>query len=114
MRKNLTAILFLFVLGIGGLTAANDKTAESHATEFQVNSFRVNGNVRDFQAGEALAGVSVSINGQKVFTDFDGNFSADRVTGSTCEIKVALISYEPQVIVLPAKDVKDIKVSLRH
>ncbi len=57
---------------------------ETHPMHLKVHLLKwlsLSGTVFDFQSGEALTGVEVSIEGTdiKVYTDFDGNFEIDNV-----------------------------------
>ncbi|MCP9611821.1 carboxypeptidase-like regulatory domain-containing protein [Coprobacter tertius] len=119
MRTVLIWIVLVTFWGINGFAA--DKNTENNAsknetrvTATQVSSCTVSGNVYDMVAGESLTGVTVSVNGKKVFTDMDGNFSIPEVTGTECEIKVSMISYKPLVLKVPVRDASGLKINLQQ
>ncbi|MDR1698644.1 MAG: carboxypeptidase-like regulatory domain-containing protein [Prevotellaceae bacterium] len=60
---------------------------------------------------EALAGATISIDGKKLYSDFDGNFSADIKPGKH-QIKVELISYETIVLETEVKQNENISIAL--
>lgn len=99
-----TVIAFASVLG---MFAAENGTTDTQAA---VNT--VSGQVLDKTTNEALAGVAVIANGQKVYTDFDGNFTVSNLCGDKCTIVVSQISYEPQVLELNLQNAQSLNVSL--
>lgn len=83
MKKIITsALVLLFVLFSISSFANDDKST----------TLSVQGKVIDKNTGEALAGVSVIVSGQEVFTDFDGNFNISISMDESVE--VSFISYK--------------------
>lgn len=83
MKKIITsALVLLFVLFSISSFANDDKST----------TLSVQGKVIDKNTGEALAGVSVIVSGQEVFTDFDGNFNISISLDESVE--VSFISYK--------------------
>jgi len=83
MKKIITsALVLLFVL----------LSISSFANDDKSTTLSVQGKVRDKNTGEALAGVSVIVSGQEVFTDFDGNFNINISLDESVE--VSFISYK--------------------
>lgn len=83
MKKIITsALVLLFVLFSISSFANDDKST----------TLSVQGKVIDKNTGEALAGVSVIVSGQEVFTDFDGNFNINISLDESVE--VSFISYK--------------------
>jgi len=60
---------------------------------------------------EALAGASIYVDGKRLYSDFDGNFSADIKPG-TYQIRVELISYEPIVVEAEVTQDENLNISL--
>ncbi len=87
MKKIITsALVLVFVLLSIGSFANDDKST----------TLSVQGKVIDKNTGEALAGVSVIVSGQEVFTDFDGNFNVSISLDESVE--VSFISYKSVTI----------------
>ncbi len=77
--------------------------------ECKDKTVQITGFVADNQNNEALAGATISIAGKKLYSDFDGNFSADIKPGKH-QIKVELISYE--TIILETEVTKNENISI--
>ena len=93
------ALISLMVLCITGITLAiNLKDIRKDSQN--KNRASINGMVTDLKTGEALAGVSVSIEGTdiKVYTDFDGNFEFKNLESGTYNIICSYISYKKSLI----------------
>ncbi len=75
----------------------------------------LSGVVYDMDSAETLAGVSITANGQKVYTDLDGRFCLDNLCEGTCTLTVSLISYQEQTleIDLDKTGTLDIKLAQR-
>ena len=59
-----------------------------------VNMVQISGNVFDEKSNETLAGAAIYINGEKVYSDLDGNFTLSNIAPGKHVLKVELISYE--------------------
>lgn len=64
--------------------------------------------VEDVNTGEDLAGVAININGETVYTDFDGNIILK--IRKEQEVKINHISYENQTIKLIPNYTQNIKL----
>jgi uncharacterized surface anchored protein len=60
----------------------------------------INGTVLDYQSGETLAGVAVSVEGTdlKVYTDLDGNFTINNLEPGTYNLVLSMISYKSSLV----------------
>jgi len=89
------AILFLVIVAVslGAMAIENPKVKEKGAAKV---TQALTGMVVDQQTGEALAGVSVKIEGTDkcVFTDLDGQFEISDLNPGTYSFSVSLISYK--------------------
>lgn len=114
MKKTLilTAALLLFC-ATSSIASDKDspKTTEKNNV---VSTYSVNGKVIDQKIGETLVGATVTVNGKKVFTDLEGNFTVDNIAGENCEIQVNMISYKPQVIKVSVNESKNIQIALKQ
>lgn len=99
MKSKLALLLFIFLTI--NLVAGNENDDSEKENAEKVNStVTIDGQVQDYTSGEALPGVEVRLkeNGEKVFTDFDGQFSFDQVTPGTYNIVVSYISYSKSLV----------------
>lgn len=113
--KKLLFITFvsLFALAINGSAKAKvSPEVKAEAATEVVNTNTLKGIVLDKITNESLAGVVVTANGQKVYTDFDGNFSIQNICDGKCQIKISLISYEDQTIEVDANNAKSLQIKL--
>lgn len=111
MKKIIFSIL-LFVASVS-LFAGQTSTNESQNTQVSVSN-SISGKVVDKDTKEALAGVAVMANGQKVYTDLDGNFTISNLCGSNCELSINMISYEPQTVSVNLSQNQSLAVSLKQ
>ena len=72
------------------------------------------GFVFDKSTNESLAGVIITANGQKVYSDLDGNFEVANLCGSKCQIKVSLISYVDEIIEIDTTNAEPIQIKLKQ
>lgn len=83
----------------------NEKNAPAELAPVTLNS--ISGKVIDITTGEALAGVTVSIEGtdKVAFTDFDGNFRFSDVSQASAKISASFISYEKSLLnIIPSSN----------
>ena len=113
-------ILFIALVSIIGL-AMNVSAKETAAPEVKpatvntaINSKVVNGSVLDKVTNETLAGVVVTSNGQKVYTDLEGNFEIKNLCDGKCQLKISLISYEDQVIEIDTNNTNSLRIMLNQ
>jgi hypothetical protein len=92
-------VVFLIALLVSSLSIA---VAETNETEALVAT--ITGKVLDKETKEALAGATIIVNGQKMYSDLDGNFTIEKVAGEKCELTVSMISYEPQSVEVNVKN----------
>ena len=76
--------------------------------------YSLSGNVQDMVSHETLAGVTLWVNSQKVYTDFDGNFSIPSLCEGECELKVSFISYQEQTIKLEINKNERLQIYLQQ
>ena len=112
------AILFIAVLAVAvGAMAIEKPKVKEKVTEKVTQA--LTGMVVDQQTGEALAGVSVKIEGTDkcVFTDLDGQFEISDLNPGTYNFSVSLISYKTnslKEVELDSGEKKALKVELKR
>lgn len=107
------AILMLALLNVSNLSSKDKAEAEAKAT-VSVSTVELNGIIFDKNTNESLAGVVVLVNGQKVYTDFDGNFSVKNVCNGVCELKISMISYEDKILHIDTRKDSELKIALKQ
>jgi hypothetical protein len=118
MKKVFLAIIFVAFLGF--VYADNEGNISSAPESAPVAMVSLSGTVFDFESGEALTGVEVSIEGTdiKVYTDFDGKFEIDNVKPGNYNIIASYISYDKSLVEnFNANDINnqvDIKLQESH
>jgi len=71
------------------------------------------GSVYDKATKETLAGAVVTANGQKVYTDLDGNFVLTNLCNGNCKIKINYISYVEQTIDVNMDKSQELEIKLQ-
>lgn len=103
------ALATLFTLAVN----ASNKDAAAPEVKTTVSTSGVlKGNVYDKNTNESLAGAVITANGQKVYSDLDGNFSIQNVCNGKCQLKISLISYEDQTIEVDTNNSKALQIKL--
>ncbi len=95
-------------------TMANNKSESSNSESKVAVKKMITGKVIDPVTNEAIAGATVSINGKKVFTDFEGNFQVENPKDKTAEMTVSMISYTSKTVVLTSEKSQEIVIGLKR
>ncbi|MBN2766355.1 MAG: carboxypeptidase-like regulatory domain-containing protein [Paludibacteraceae bacterium] len=103
------AVSFLFAVNV---SAKSKVSPEANTAVATVATKSLSGMVVDKQTSESLAGAVITVNGQKVYSDLDGNFTLTNICDGKCEIKVSLISYQEKVIEVDTKKLKSLNITL--
>lgn len=98
MKKIVISIVFVALIGF--VYAGNDGNTSIAPESAPVEMVSLSGTVIDFQSGETLTGVEVSIEGTdlKAYTDFDGNFNIENVKPGNYNIIASYISYDKSLV----------------
>ncbi|MCF8368368.1 MAG: carboxypeptidase-like regulatory domain-containing protein [Bacteroidales bacterium] len=94
-------LLIIFAAFIGFVFAGNEGTKKTEASESApVVAVSLSGTVMDFDSGEALTGVELTIEGTdiKTYTDFDGNFEFSELKPGNYNVIASYISYEKSLV----------------
>jgi hypothetical protein len=109
-------IMLLSVVALLTITLnvnAVEPAAKAEAnTEVNTISNQLKGFVLDKKTNESLAGATITANGQKVYTDLDGNFTISNVCTGKCTLKISMISYEDQTIEVNTNEQTPLQVKL--
>jgi len=108
--KKILSVLIVSMLALNLIAANEDAKKESaEATSNMVST--ISGKVVDKTTGEALAGVAVKLDENKVvYTEFEGNFTIN-LTQPKAKLCVSLISYAPAEVEVK-KSSKEVKIEL--
>lgn len=109
-------MLFIAAITVLGLNASAKEVAtpevKTSVVNTTVSSKVVKGIVYDKSTNESLAGAVITANGQKVYSDLDGNFKIDNLCDGKCQLKISLISYKDEIIELDTRENSSIKIKL--
>lgn len=111
MKKVVFFLLVSLVIGFNTLSA-KDKADQEMSVQVTASTTELSGVIFDKLTNETLAGVVVTANGQKVYTDLDGNFTVKNLLTGVCELKISMISYEDQVVKVDVAKLKNLKIQL--
>jgi hypothetical protein len=110
-------ILFIAAISMS-LFHLNVSAKDSASTEVKAEAVEqsnvLKGVVSDKLTKETLAGAIITANGQKVYTDLDGNFCISNLCGGKCQIKISLISYRDQTIDIDTNNLQSLQVKLEQ
>ncbi len=114
MKKILLITLVSFIAIAMNVSAKETAAPEAKpaAIAQTASSNVLKGIVLDKLTNESLAGVVVTSNGQKVYTDLDGNFKIQNICDGKCQLKISLISYEDQIIEVDVRNTNSLQVML--
>lgn len=103
--------IFGVVSGVSSKEAANTEIKAETSTGFQ-GTRTLKGVVFDKLTNENLAGVVVNANGQKVYTDLDGNFTVQNVCNGKCSITISMISYADRTMEVDTENGQQLRIEL--
>jgi hypothetical protein len=106
------AVVSLFLLNLS--VSAKDNASSEVKMESLDQTNTLKGIVSDKLTTETLAGAIITANGQKVYTDLDGNFSISNLCGGKCQLKISLISYKEQTVEIDTNNVQALQVKLEQ
>ena len=110
-------VLFISVISIMffSLTVSAKKNINPETKTEAIDQTRiVKGLVFDKLTKETLAGAVITANGQKIYTDLDGNFAITNLCGDKCQLKVSLISYVDKTIEIDTNKLEPIQIQLQQ
>jgi hypothetical protein len=92
MKKGIIAIWLILSVFVIQAKEKDTKSGDTDATA----TVALKGNVADEISGEALVGVEIKLEGTdlKAYTDFDGNFTFDKIKQGEYKVIANYISYE--------------------
>ena len=111
MKKMLLLSIVSVLFFSMNVTAA--PTPEPKA-EMQVQTSVLHGMINDVLTNESLAGATITANGQKVYSDLDGNFAISNICNGKCQIKINMISYKDQVLDIDTNSSNNIVIKLQQ
>jgi len=114
MKKIVLSIIMIAFLAFG--YAVNGGNKDNNANNTPASTVTVSGSVVDFNTGEALTGVEISLEGtdQKVYSDFDGYFSFKNITPGEYNVVASFISYKNSLIEnIDVSQTNDVSIKLK-
>lgn len=98
--KIILSLIATVILSVSGYAGNDNGSKNKEAgnvttnTEVKAATIQLTGNVMDTKSNETLAGATVYIDGEKAYSDLDGNFTFTDIKPGKHKISVELISYE--------------------
>lgn len=111
MKTILFSVVSLFIFS--SVVLSENTAVEAAITNVSDNSTVLKGSVVDKNTKESLAGVVITANGKKVYTDLDGNFTVSNLCKGNCKVVVKLISYQDQTIEVDMNSTQDLQIKLQ-
>lgn len=117
MKLFLTILLsvVLSVSVFAGNESDNKKANDNKSVETvekATDVLQIAGTVLDVKNNESLAGAAIYIDGQKIYSDLDGNFVLKGVKPGVHQIRTELISYEPTVLEVDIRKDENLNIEL--
>jgi len=113
MKKVLFISLVSVMFFSMSISAKKNQIAETKVETIDQTRI-LKGLVFDKLTNETLAGAVITANGQKIYTDLDGNFAVTNLCGDKCQIKVSLISYVDKTIEIDTNKLEPIKIQMQQ
>lgn len=116
MKKVFILSIISLILITFNVSASGNPTPEPKTEILSQSTSVLKGMIFDNQTAETLAGAVITANGQKVYSDLDGNFSIKNLCNGKCQLKISLISYKEQTIEVDvdSQDAKSIQIKLQQ
>ncbi len=113
MKKIILSLMVLAILGV--LYADNEGIDTKGEAATAVQTISLSGKVMDYNSGEALTGVEITLEGTqiKIYTDFDGRFEIEGVKPGNYNIIAAYISYDKSLIENFKADIENNEVDIK-
>lgn len=112
MKKMLLLSVVAFLTITFNVNAAEPAAKAEAKPAINVAVNELKGLVLDKKTNESLAGATITANGQKIYTDLDGNFVIPNVCAGKCTLKISMISYEDQTIEVNTNETNSLRVQL--
>lgn len=113
MKKFFSIVLVsvaIFSLSAKGVAAPEAKPS---VVSEVISDVKLNGVIFDKDTNESLAGAVITVSGQKIYSDLDGKFDINNVTGKV-QLKVSMISYEEKTFEIDPTNTSSLKIELNH
>ncbi|MCC8197293.1 MAG: carboxypeptidase-like regulatory domain-containing protein [Tannerellaceae bacterium] len=116
MKKVFCIYMLLFALVIG-LQAENSKSmteGKEVKEETAVAAYSLKGVVVDTEMDEALAGVSITVDGKKYYSDLSGNFEIPSLLKGKHQVAVDFISYQSKLVEVDLDKDEELYIEIRR
>ena len=116
MKHSIVLVLLasMFHVTVMASGSPTEVSTPEPAVEVEANVKTLVGQVTDAVTHEALPGVMLTVNGQKVYSDFDGNFVLTNLCQGVCVVGVSYISYEERCVVVDLRENESVEISLQQ
>ncbi|RLD38973.1 MAG: carboxypeptidase-like regulatory domain-containing protein [Bacteroidetes bacterium] len=113
MKKIILSVMIVAILGV--LYADNESAGTKEDAATTIQAISLSGIVIDYNSGEALTGVEITLEGTwiKIYTDFDGKFEIENIKPGNYNIIAAYISYDKSLIENYKVDIENNEVNIK-
>ncbi len=113
MKKIILSLMVVAILGV--LYADNEGVDSKEKPATTIQTILLSGKVMDYNSGEALTGVEITLEGTqiKIYTDFDGKFEIENIKPGNYNIIAAYISYDKSLIENFKADIENNEVNIK-
>ncbi|MDD3077727.1 MAG: carboxypeptidase-like regulatory domain-containing protein [Paludibacter sp.] len=112
MKKVLFISLVVMLAFVSNVSAKETANAEAKAAVINTTSQVIKGIVSDKLTNESLAGAKITLNGQKIYSDLDGNFELPKTDLQKFQLKISMISYEDLLVNVDLQKTKKLEIKL--
>ncbi|MBP6230579.1 MAG: carboxypeptidase-like regulatory domain-containing protein [Paludibacteraceae bacterium] len=112
MKKVILPIVMLLSIFVA-ISVIQAKLIENRTVNISEKVQTINGIVADPELNESIAGAVISVNGQKTYSDLDGNFSFAKLDNKKCNVTISMISYETQTFEMDLASNQDLAIYLK-
>lgn len=117
MKKFLILIAVIFVAYTTYANNKNEKRVEKtdiHQVTERSSILSITGSIVDNKNNESLAGAAIYVDGNKYYSDLNGNFSVSHLAPGKYLLRIELISYQPTEMEVEIDSSKNINIVLNQ
>lgn len=114
--KKVILLIFTALILVGNVWANIDKGNESAKEQIAGTkaSYSLKGTVYDPICNETVSGASITVDGEKYYSDFSGNFEIPALTKGKHTLSVDFISYQSRVMIIDLNKSEELKIEIKQ
>ncbi len=112
--KKVALFIVVSVMGLLNLNAVNIEKENKVEGSNEIAVYSLKGVVYDQQDQEALSGATVTIEGKKYYTDFQGNFNIPQLKEGKYQVTIDFISYCSRQVEIDLSSNQQVKIDIKQ